>query len=176
MLKRAGNSEEENIAFITGMLARSPMNRLGTPDEIAKAAVFLASDDSSYITVGVAMMEEKFTDPYATVYIYSGRPNPRWQLSLEEWQQVNQLIQTLPNSGKEIEGPYQFSGGLGYTGFYAHFSIVSSYPDIYYVAAHKQAVLSNPGGHFIFNDKCKLVEQWFIDSAKSHGIQLPLLD
>ncbi|CAF1140565.1 unnamed protein product [Rotaria sordida] len=130
---------------------------------------------SSY-QVGVAMMEEKFTDPYATVYIYSGRPNPRWQLSLEEWQQVNQLIQTLPNSGKEIEGPYQFSGGLGYTGFYAHFSIVSSYPDIYYVAAHKQAVLSNPGGHFIFNDKCKLVEQWFIDSAKSHGIQLPLLN
>jgi NAD(P)-dependent dehydrogenase (short-subunit alcohol dehydrogenase family) len=26
------------------------MNRFGTSDEIAKAAVFLASDDSSYIT------------------------------------------------------------------------------------------------------------------------------
>jgi NAD(P)-dependent dehydrogenase (short-subunit alcohol dehydrogenase family) len=30
--------------------AATPLGRLGTPDEVAKAAVFLASDDASYIT------------------------------------------------------------------------------------------------------------------------------
>jgi NAD(P)-dependent dehydrogenase (short-subunit alcohol dehydrogenase family) len=29
---------------------RKPVGRFGTPDEIAKAAVFLASDDATYVT------------------------------------------------------------------------------------------------------------------------------
>ena len=35
---------------MTSLKASVPMGRMGTPDEIAKAAVFLASDDSSFVT------------------------------------------------------------------------------------------------------------------------------
>jgi NAD(P)-dependent dehydrogenase (short-subunit alcohol dehydrogenase family) len=36
--------------FKKSILNNVPVGRVGTPDEIAKAVTFLASDDSSYIT------------------------------------------------------------------------------------------------------------------------------
>jgi hypothetical protein len=98
----------------------------------------------AFAKVNVAKMQQESLDPYATVFLYSGRPNPRWQLTFEEWQRLNQIIQTLPKLTEDNTGPYQFHGDLGYSGFYAHFSIISSYPDIYYVANKHQVVLSNP--------------------------------
>ena len=38
---------EQRLKMISGSV---PLGRLGTPDEIARAVVFLASDDSSYVT------------------------------------------------------------------------------------------------------------------------------
>jgi NAD(P)-dependent dehydrogenase (short-subunit alcohol dehydrogenase family) len=49
-LNGLGQTEAEKQQVKAGLMASIPMGRLGTPDEIAKAVVFLASDDSSYIT------------------------------------------------------------------------------------------------------------------------------
>ncbi len=45
-----GGDQAQADAMIGGMLPRIPMGRVGTPDEVAKAVSFLASDDSSWIT------------------------------------------------------------------------------------------------------------------------------
>jgi NAD(P)-dependent dehydrogenase (short-subunit alcohol dehydrogenase family) len=42
-------NEEQAKEFKAGMAAQVPLGRMGQPDEIAKAAVFLASDDSSFV-------------------------------------------------------------------------------------------------------------------------------
>ena len=47
---KAGLTGEKGDEFKTNVLAAVPMGRMGTPDEVAKAAVFLASDYSSYVT------------------------------------------------------------------------------------------------------------------------------
>jgi meso-butanediol dehydrogenase / (S,S)-butanediol dehydrogenase / diacetyl reductase len=45
MLARANDPE----TFTAALAARSPMNRVAQPEEIARAIVFLASEDSSFM-------------------------------------------------------------------------------------------------------------------------------
>jgi NAD(P)-dependent dehydrogenase (short-subunit alcohol dehydrogenase family) len=43
-------SDEAGKERLKGLSSMVPLGRLGTGDEIAKVAVFLASDDSSFVT------------------------------------------------------------------------------------------------------------------------------
>ena len=45
-----GQTEEQRKQSVTSIVTTVPLGRLGDPDEVAKAVVFLASDDSSFIT------------------------------------------------------------------------------------------------------------------------------
>jgi NAD(P)-dependent dehydrogenase (short-subunit alcohol dehydrogenase family) len=47
-------------------LVHVPMGRFGRPEEIAKGALFLASDDSSYVTASTFMIDGGLTGAYTT--------------------------------------------------------------------------------------------------------------
>jgi NAD(P)-dependent dehydrogenase (short-subunit alcohol dehydrogenase family) len=54
---KSGRTREQIDKIKASLIAIVPLGRIGTADEVAKAAAFLASDDSSYVT-GI----ERFVD------------------------------------------------------------------------------------------------------------------
>jgi NAD(P)-dependent dehydrogenase (short-subunit alcohol dehydrogenase family) len=49
LVELAGPDSVKRQAMLDYMATSVPLGRVGGPDEVAKAAVFLASDDASYI-------------------------------------------------------------------------------------------------------------------------------
>jgi NAD(P)-dependent dehydrogenase (short-subunit alcohol dehydrogenase family) len=50
LVELIGTDAVQQQGFLDHLAAQIPMGRVGDPDEIAKAAVFLASDDASFVT------------------------------------------------------------------------------------------------------------------------------
>jgi NAD(P)-dependent dehydrogenase (short-subunit alcohol dehydrogenase family) len=50
MLQQVFNESPDAKAVEEAMKAKHPVNRMGTPEEVAKVALFLACDDSSFVT------------------------------------------------------------------------------------------------------------------------------
>jgi NAD(P)-dependent dehydrogenase (short-subunit alcohol dehydrogenase family) len=49
IVNKAGVTREQADEFMASLVAAVPLGRMGTPDEVANAAVFLACDDSGYV-------------------------------------------------------------------------------------------------------------------------------
>jgi NAD(P)-dependent dehydrogenase (short-subunit alcohol dehydrogenase family) len=48
-------------AFVHGLKARAPVNRMGTPQEIATMVLFLACEESSFATGGMFTVDGGYT-------------------------------------------------------------------------------------------------------------------
>ena len=57
----AGKSDKQNPKFVDQYSNRTPLKRLGKPDEIASTVLFLASDAASYITGSTIMVDGGWT-------------------------------------------------------------------------------------------------------------------
>ena len=52
--------------ILKGIIATTPMRRMGTADEIAAAALFLASDESSFVNASAFVVDGGITSAYVT--------------------------------------------------------------------------------------------------------------
>ena len=50
ILNKAVSTKEELIQLKASLASGVPLGRMGLPEDVAKAALFLASDDSSFVT------------------------------------------------------------------------------------------------------------------------------
>jgi NAD(P)-dependent dehydrogenase (short-subunit alcohol dehydrogenase family) len=61
VLEKSGASAEQLAVMKQNLIERVPQQRLGLPEEIARAALFLASDDSSFMTGSEVMVDGGWT-------------------------------------------------------------------------------------------------------------------
>ncbi len=124
-----------------------------------------------FICLWNLIMTDTNQEPTGRMSIYSGRPDPQWIMLKDDWNELNQLIETL--TGKvEHQGIFHGPSLLGYRGFVGDWKEEK----IYYIAQENQVVKVKKFSFIVYNDPLKSVEIWFIKNAKKNGnldLQIP---
>ncbi len=92
--------------------------------------------------------------------VFSGRPNPAWELENEEVQHLNNLLQNLPS----LQSPVP-AEGLGYRGFIVK---VNDGDTVQMVHVYAGRVWADTDISKVFMDKNR-VEQLLMQMAKKRG-------
>jgi len=92
---------------------------------------------------------------------FSGRPNPRWQLTEEDAEKVRQLLSRLPAQTDKAEEP----PGLGYRGIVLHMDDGPSGPTSVRVY-RGSVVIHDSAGERLFRDRDRTLERLLLTTAE----------
>lgn len=115
-------------------------------------------------------MNRPVNSPDAQMLIYSGRPDPKWSMSIDQWNELKRLMGSLPER-TEHAGRFEVPSILGYRGFQSTWND----EEVYFIAQTKQAVHVQRDSFIVYEDPSKLIETWFVDNAKTRAnLDLPI--
>jgi hypothetical protein len=143
--------------FLTGMLLLGIIGLVACNPVITKPATMQRSEDRQRYEIGDTQMQVELD-------VFSGRPNPQWNLTTEERAELNRLLQALPEA--KTEKP--LLPGLGYRGF-----IVTALEDkatgCSEIVIFKKYVSAKCNGKLLqFTDKDRTLERWLLQTGRSH--------
>lgn len=95
--------------------------------------------------------------------IFSGRPNPAWQLTADECTQVTRLLETLPETSVT-----ENIGGLGYSGFLLTVTPQQAGSLYYHVHVFQKIITIDLAGRKFYRDVHGL-EKWLLKQASGKG-------
>lgn len=117
--------------------------------------------------LGVVLLAMFVRNTSATVNIYSGFPNPVWNVSDQEFQELEAMLQELssnvsPDSDFDVR-----KLGLGYRGIYVSHKQIGIPVKSIHVYGNRISVTSF-GSQKVYSDSGYAIQTWLLDSLEQH--------